>query len=358
MSLAARCTHCQTVFRISGPQLAAAEGWVRCGSCGQVFDASANLVTPSGQALEIPTVDARAAEPLRSSAAPAFPAAQDRPDTPDSNSMAATALQAMPDIDLELPDLGELKAEAAQERATARDEREPFWVDPGDAAPAQGDQTGAAPQVRAFDEAQTAEPSASEPQASERPDHAEGDLRGALADSHAASPRSDSAAAAPATQSKPSGGLALLTTACLCLSLIGLSAYALRGHIAQTWPQARPLVLQACAALGCQLPPLRLINALAVQGSSLSLDDSSGHHRLRLQLRNTSDGPVVTPAFDFSLVAGDGQVLARRMLDPTEFESSKTQLEAQSEMDLAITLDLRTLEAAAIASFRVVPYYP
>ena len=34
-----------------------------------------------------------------------------------------------------------------------------------------------------------------------------------------------------------------------------LSAYALRGHIAQAWPEARPLVLQACAALGCKLPP-------------------------------------------------------------------------------------------------------
>lgn len=40
-----RCPACATVFRISEPQLAARQGFVRCGQCAKVFDARASLIT-------------------------------------------------------------------------------------------------------------------------------------------------------------------------------------------------------------------------------------------------------------------------------------------------------------------------
>ncbi len=39
----ARCPHCSTIFRVAAPQLAAAQGWVRCGQCRGAFDALGNL---------------------------------------------------------------------------------------------------------------------------------------------------------------------------------------------------------------------------------------------------------------------------------------------------------------------------
>ncbi len=86
MSLAARCPHCLTVFRISGPQMAAAQGWVRCGNCQAIFDAAAHLMNEDGAPLEVPTVQPQQGEPSRQ--APGQPP--------------------LPDIDLELPDLGPL----------------------------------------------------------------------------------------------------------------------------------------------------------------------------------------------------------------------------------------------------------
>lgn len=43
-ALAARCTACGTVFRIVPDQLRVSGGWVRCGRCAQVFNASENLI--------------------------------------------------------------------------------------------------------------------------------------------------------------------------------------------------------------------------------------------------------------------------------------------------------------------------
>ncbi|CAD5375261.1 hypothetical protein RA210_U90150 [Rubrivivax sp. A210] len=41
--LATRCPACGTVFRVVPDQLRVSEGWVRCGRCSEVFDASQSL---------------------------------------------------------------------------------------------------------------------------------------------------------------------------------------------------------------------------------------------------------------------------------------------------------------------------
>ena len=43
MSLATRCTSCETVFRVVQDQLKVSEGWVRCGRCDAVFNALESL---------------------------------------------------------------------------------------------------------------------------------------------------------------------------------------------------------------------------------------------------------------------------------------------------------------------------
>lgn len=43
MSLITRCPACETLFRVVPDQLRISEGWVRCGQCGEIFDASQQL---------------------------------------------------------------------------------------------------------------------------------------------------------------------------------------------------------------------------------------------------------------------------------------------------------------------------
>ena len=43
MSMITGCPACGTMFRVVPDQLKISDGWVRCGHCGEVFDASAQL---------------------------------------------------------------------------------------------------------------------------------------------------------------------------------------------------------------------------------------------------------------------------------------------------------------------------
>jgi predicted Zn finger-like uncharacterized protein len=371
MSLAARCTHCHTVFRISGPQLAAAQGWVRCGQCNQVFDATSNLVTPQGQAIEVPTVDVRQTMTPQAGLARAEP--------PAAASSAATPFQAMPDIDLELPDLGALKAEAAAEAApppnpaapvqTAMPEREPASTEP-DAAVVPERHEAPAPAFSP-DSATFVSPTASEGARETNLATQPRDLRDLrepswVEPSPALNGAHDLAAVAaetdgPASSNPPAQrgnrwGAALVVL--LCATLTALVAYAARGHLAQTWPETRPAIVAGCASLGCELPALRLIDAIDMQGSSLSLDDQTGHHRLRVQLHHRGDWPAQMPAFDLSILDDSGTVIARRMLDPTEFTPAASTLAPGAGMELTIALNLKALEPKTMGSFRVSPFYP
>jgi predicted Zn finger-like uncharacterized protein len=49
-TLTTRCSHCDTVFRVTAEQLRARAGQVRCGRCLQVFDALAALQPERGAA--------------------------------------------------------------------------------------------------------------------------------------------------------------------------------------------------------------------------------------------------------------------------------------------------------------------
>jgi len=85
MSLATRCTHCGTIFKVVQDQLKVSEGWVRCGRCNEVFNALPTLFD-----LE------REAPPQRPAnqtggAFSAAPQATPQPDIPDDAGWQSTA---------------------------------------------------------------------------------------------------------------------------------------------------------------------------------------------------------------------------------------------------------------------------
>ncbi|GAB3492980.1 hypothetical protein GCM10027399_12290 [Curvibacter fontanus] len=57
MSLITRCPACRTMFKVVPDQLRISEGWVRCGKCEEIFDASAHMqeaVVPVAGAADAP----------------------------------------------------------------------------------------------------------------------------------------------------------------------------------------------------------------------------------------------------------------------------------------------------------------
>ncbi|MBQ0130828.1 MAG: zinc-ribbon and DUF3426 domain-containing protein [Comamonas sp.] len=88
MSLITRCPSCATQFRVVADQLRISEGWVRCGRCQEVFDATQALQEGAAPAAVAPVVTPPAAAPepvapASKAPAPAFaPASEPAPEVP------------------------------------------------------------------------------------------------------------------------------------------------------------------------------------------------------------------------------------------------------------------------------------
>lgn len=119
MSLATRCPHCATVFRVLPAQLSARGGKVRCGKCAQVFDGVAALVASAqAESSEGPAEDSPQLalfDAGRSTLAP--PPAEPVPEAPESPSQAAVTEAPPAPVADPAPDF--LSAPAAPPRRTA-----------------------------------------------------------------------------------------------------------------------------------------------------------------------------------------------------------------------------------------------
>ena len=80
-----QCSKCETVFKLSAEVLRAAGGQVRCGKCGEVFNALAHLAEdPSAFVVEETEIDLEfRADSILESPAPMTPAREEAPDHTD-----------------------------------------------------------------------------------------------------------------------------------------------------------------------------------------------------------------------------------------------------------------------------------
>ncbi len=137
-----QCSKCETVFKLSAEVLRAAGGQVRCGKCGQVFNALAHLAEdPSAFVVEETEIDLEfRADSILQSPAPMTPARDEAPEATDSGAESEfgplgveTARLQIVDWDVSEPsaanppESGELRSEEAPaEELTS--------IDPGDAS--------------------------------------------------------------------------------------------------------------------------------------------------------------------------------------------------------------------------------
>ncbi|MBU2287631.1 MAG: DUF3426 domain-containing protein [Gammaproteobacteria bacterium] len=112
MSLVTRCPACATTFKVVKDQLRISDGWVRCGRCSQVFDATIDLQ-------ETPESDSRDSESGVPDA-PNAPAVSDAPATeapPETTGSLETSAALPPPSDAESSDLRDRPAPSSNESA-------------------------------------------------------------------------------------------------------------------------------------------------------------------------------------------------------------------------------------------------
>ena len=316
MSLATRCTACGTIFRVVQDQLKVSEGWVRCGRCDEVFNALEGLFDltreqpPKWEPDESDKVRAELAQRREAH----FEAAADA----DSDEQPTVAELDEADriasrfFHPEQDDVQRSPAEAVAER------------DRADFADAQFDAEG-------------------DGEAQETPPPTPGFLLKAQRDAH---------------RRRPLPRL-LMTLAALGL-LVLLAAqigHQFRDTLAARWPAARPLLAQGCAWLDCRIEAPRRIDDIAVESSALARSNSGADnsYRLSVTLRNRGAWRVSMPAIELSLTDAAGELVARRVLLPADFQSAPGILSPGAEAALQLLL---STGAASVAGYTVEAFYP
>ena len=334
MSFTTRCPACGTTFRIVADQLKISEGWVRCGHCADVFDATLYLEPwvpgappPAGSSPEpqVPQPELTTASDPNEDELVTRPPGP-RPDDPPAEQGADA------DFSTELQRFAAAKAAAEAEAASV------LATTAATASTASTASTGSdKPVVPVSEFPDNAVDDSVDPQA------IPGFVRQAQKRAFWAS-RSVRV------------GLSLLA---LLLGALLIAQWALheRDRLAAWRPDLLPLLEQACAPIGCSVGPVRNIDAIVIDSSAL-VRRLGNFHSFDLVLKNTADMALALPALELSLTDTRDEVISRRVFLPEEWPDAPTVIPAQSSLNVSFRLSLSVGEATPMAGYRALVFYP
>lgn len=340
MSLITRCPACATMFRVVPDQLRVSDGWVRCGQCDEVFDANAQLVVEESDAQS-----AHAAVAVVPKAAPEPEVVLEYPGVEDG------ARDPMPvdidiDIDMDVEDVP---------LADPFLEQDPHAVRPSESEPLEPEE----------DVPDGAEPAGVEPDGEAEhpvPDAAPRYLQADVQEGPAAADPKLSflrPVRARSRRNRPWVRVALVVLSLLLLAGLLLQVVVQeRDRIAATEPAARPFLESVCAALVCQVSPLRQIESVVIDSSSFT-KVRADVYRLNFTLKNTALTAVATPAVELTLTDLQDQSVVRRVFLAQDFGAKQAAMAPGSELAASLSVSVNLSgDVARISGYRLLAFYP
>lgn len=149
-----------------------------------------------------------------------------------------------------------------------------------------------------------------------------------------------------------------LGLAVLLLSGLLLLQWALheRARLAAAEPALRPTLQALCDVTGCELAPLRRIEAFVIESSAFNKTHGEGF-QLALAIRNTGALPLGMPAAELSLTDSQDQAVLRRVFLPTEL-GAPPMLGPGAEWNATLPVRVAGAATLRIAGYRVLVFYP
>jgi predicted Zn finger-like uncharacterized protein len=148
---------------------------------------------------------------------------------------------------------------------------------------------------------------------------------------------------------------------CLLLALLaGLqSLYAMRTQITAEYPQFKPLLMQACAALKCEIPLPKNLDLLSIDDSDMQEDEDHEHViKFTSLLINNANYVQAYPNIELTLTTTDDQPVLRRLIQPREYLKANTNaalgIGAREEVRVNLAINVKDL---AVAGYRVLVVY-
>jgi predicted Zn finger-like uncharacterized protein len=317
MSLATRCTHCNTAFKVVQDQLKVSQGWVRCGHCHQVFNALEEMFDTEQQSVWSPSMlsgDFDEAEPL-SAPEPSHSAQQPPANTNNNVSASVTSPTQAASIqddsfDLEFPSA---QAEPAMPQApqTPAPSVEPAVTSD---TPVPEPVSESPPWSKLMATATDDALERSLPPPSQR--RGRPGTRGRTPPP-APAPGFVKQAERQAIWRHPAVRIMLGLLALLLLALLGLqAAHHWRNQLAAQLPASQPWLQAWCDVAGCKLTAPSDLESLTVDGITVVKADSQGNdtYQLTVVIRNRSGIALSWPMLDLTLTDSNGAVLTRKSL--------------------------------------------
>jgi predicted Zn finger-like uncharacterized protein len=349
MSLITSCPACGTMFRVVPDQLKISEGWVRCGHCGEVFDATAHLSDESilaepatAQAASAPgnpqqprveQVPPPPQAPPPTQAPPSQAPRMPRPVAPPPPAPAATSAPADPSSFF-----GDSQSLEASPLDRPFVFRRSDLVLPDQGASIMPPQPPEAHEGVPYDDEEH-----------ERIAHRAPEIEQV---SFVRQARRKAFWRRPLVRIM----LSLVSLALAALLLLQL-AYRDRDRLALAEPALRPALVRMCVLLRCQLGPPRQIESIVIESSGFNRLRNDTY-RLSFTLRNSARVPVEAPAMELTITDAQDQPLARRVLTPAELGAAGQPIPPLSDWGRSLGVVLSLPGSARVAGYRLLAFYP
>ena len=317
------------MFNVVNDQLKVSQGWVRCGRCAAVFDASLHLKKESAS----PPLEALNPDPK-----PEHDPARDAPvasfinvSWPDEPTIVSTQEEVV-----KPQDLPEFNADIKHLTAVSSS------IAPG------------------FDDLQN-------------PMYAPDGLRNDIIAAPVASDPADGAAYDAASDvsfvrdarrqafwRRRLVRATLVVTSLLLACILALQfAVYQRDALLALEPRLKPWVQQICDLFVCDLGPAQRIDAIVIDSSSFIKTNDSGGYQLSFSIKNSSATAIAMPWLEMSLTDTQDQAVIRRVLSPEQFGATNRAVGANADFSTALTLQVRPeLPPLRVAGYRLLAFYP
>jgi predicted Zn finger-like uncharacterized protein len=345
------------MFKVVPDQLRISEGWVRCGHCAEVFDASANMqqdvafapqayVAPPPASVAAPPV--YAPQPVYTHAPVHIPA----PTVSQAFAPPAPAASYLASRERRGPD----SQSPSSTFSDSQLDRNLYKLLADDAAPESLPQADAAPSL-----SRPAPLAASRTAQLEAFDDSRIDPEAPVSDSTLESVSFVRDARHKAFWRRPAIRILLSLVVLALLGVLGLQvAVQERDRIAAMEPRTRGLLQDLCSRLQCSVEPLRQIESIVIDSSAFN-KLRADTYRLSITVKNNAPLALAMPAIELALTDSGDQPVVRRVLTPADLGAAAANtspvLAAGGEWSGTFPISV-VGGGARIVGYRLLAFYP
>lgn len=130
-----------------------------------------------------------------------------------------------------------------------------------------------------------------------------------------------------------------------------------RDRLAAQYPAAVPLLTSLCRPFDCQVGPVRRIESVVIDSSNL-VRRLGNFYSFDLVLKNSAPMAVAVPALELSLTDTRDAVISRRVFLPDELPGAPVLLPPQGSLSMSLRLSIADSGVSSMTGYRALVFYP